>query len=142
MNVRTGIIGTGLRLASLCLALFLLSGCAPETFVGEDGAHVAAGTAQCVIADEKVSYDISVHISTDDDGVIVAAGEGGTEVPEGSEGQYRLAQKLYPELLGRTREDLASVDSISGATCSCQAILDAAAAALDEIAQQPVSGDG
>ena len=116
------------------LTASILAGCGSgETESGEGSGYTAYGMAECTVVDAGITYPIYLVVKTDENGVILSVEDDGTEVPDGKDAKYKKAQALFDDLVGKDANSLSSVDAVSGATYSSQAILSAVEQAFTEI---------
>ena len=117
------------------LCVSLLAGCCILGGCGQaasDGSGIKSGMAECIIPENGSSYTIYIDVEVDDDGTITSVSDGGTKIPDGKDAKYIKAQEIFGELIGKTAEEVDSVDAVSGATCSCDAIKAAVKQALED----------
>lgn len=125
---------TAAILLSFALTVSILAGCGSvKAKPGEDGGYTAYGTAECTVEDAGITYPVYLVVKTDENGVILSGEDHGTEVPDGKDAKYKMAQALFDDLVGKDANSLSSVDAVSGATYSSQAILSAVEQAFTEI---------
>ena len=125
---------TAAILLSFALTASILAGCrSGETESGEGSGYTAYGMAECTVVDAGITYPIYLVVKTDENGVILSVEDDGTEVPDGKDAKYKKAQALFDDLVGKDANSLSSVDAVSGATYSSQAILSAVEQAFTEI---------
>ncbi len=121
-------------LLSCALTVSILAGCGTgEAEPGEDGGYTGYGMAECTVEDAGITYPVYLVVKTDENGVILSVEDDGTEVPDGKDAKYKKAQALFEELVGKNAENFSSIDAISGATYSSEAILSAVEQAFQEI---------
>lgn len=121
----------------------MLSGCGSGSdAVTQDssGNYVTECMAECDVEEQDVSYTVCLKVTADGDGTIVKVEDDGTTIPDGKDGAYKKAEALFDELAGKNADTISEVDTISGATFSSNAILDAVKDGLDAINSE-IQGD-
>ena len=91
------------------------------------------GEATVAMTDGKYvsgTYQAKVKVTVDEGGKIVSVTDNGTEAGSSNEDYWNMAKDMFTKFAGKTASDIGSIDTVSGATVSSNAIKAAVKSAL------------